>query len=314
MARSRASGGKVTFAGPHWNVDVVEGNYYSVNTIVQMNYLSDNDIIVQKSADTHYELYSGGNEQGNLTELFDGSIHYDLIIVAGAYHGMNVIFQNNILLNDDFIKIFGSGLDTSQSAASGLNELTNKATIENIGDDNFQPMDTGLNSVVTAISGGATSLDPSYGRFVDGSGGEFNVLYVKGDYYDINAVWQTNVITDVNIVMQFLDPPSAAALARDADGAETQSVMAGKNLLTNDAAIVDVGATNTYVNGQIYGDTILVQANLLPTDKDQALTHDAQALVPELVAFVAERQNDAPPVQPVVIAPPHDDAIANVLH
>lgn len=305
---------KVTFAGPHWNVDVVEGNYYSVNTIVQMNYLSDNDIIVQKSADTHYELYSGGNEQGNLTELFDGSIHYDLIIVAGAYHGMNVIFQNNILLNDDFIKMFGGGLEASQSATSGLNELTNKATIENIGDDNFQPMDNGLNSVVTAISGGVTTLDPSYGRFVDGSGGEFNVLYVKGDYYDINAVWQTNVITDVNIVMQFLDPPSEAALARDADGAETQSVMAGENLLTNDAAIVDVGATNTYVNGQIYGDTILVQANLLPTDKDEALTHDAQALVPELVAFVNESQNEAPPVQPVMVAPPHDDAIANVLH
>jgi len=175
-------------------------------------------------------------------------------------------------------------------------------------------MDNGLNSIVTAISGGVTTLDPSYGRFVDGSGGEFNVLYVKGDYYDINAVWQTNVITDVNIVMQFLDPPSGAALARDADGAETQSVMAGENLLTNDAAIVDVGATNTYVNGQIYGDTILVQANLLPTDKDEALTHDAQALVPELVAFVNESQNEAPPVQPVMIAPPHDDAIANVLH
>jgi hypothetical protein len=114
--------------------------------------------------------------------------------------------------------------------------------------------------------------------------------------------------------MQFLDPPSGAALARDADGAETQSVMAGENLLTNDAAIVDVGATTTYVNGQIYGDTILVQANLLPTDKDEALTHDAQALVPELVAFVNESQNEAPPVQPVVLAPPHDDAIANVLH
>lgn len=50
---------KATFAGPQWNVDVVEGNYYSVNAIVQMNYLLDNDIVVQKSADSHYELYSG---------------------------------------------------------------------------------------------------------------------------------------------------------------------------------------------------------------------------------------------------------------
>lgn len=305
---------KATFAGPHWNVDVVEGNYYSLHTIVQMNYLSDNDVIVQQSSDTHYELYAGGNEQGNLAQVFDGSIQYDLIIVAGAYHGMNVIFQNNILLNDDFIKMFGNGSGTSQSATSGQNELNNKATIESIGDDNFQPMDGGLNSVVTAVGEGATTLDPSYGRFVDGSGGVFNVLYVKGDYYDINAIWQTNVVSDVNLVMQFLEQPSAGALARDEDGAETQSVTAGKNLLTNDAAIVDVGATNTYVNGNVYGDTILVQANLLPTDKDHALTQDTQALVPELIAFVNESQNEAPPVQPVGPAPAHDDAIANVLH
>lgn len=305
---------RATFAGPHWNVDVVEGNYYSVHTIVQMNYLSDNDVIVQRSSDTHYELYAGGNEQGNLAQVFDGSIQYDLIIVAGAYHGMNVIFQNNILLNDDLIKMFGNGSDTSQSATSGQNELNNRATIESIGDDNFQPMDGNLNNLVTSVGSGTTSLDPSYGTFVDGSGGVFNVLYVKGDYYDINAIWQTNVVADVNLVMQFLDHPSAAALARDEDGAETQSVTAGKNLLTNDAMIVDVGATNTYVNGNVYGDTILVQANLLPTDKDHALTHDTQALVPELIAFVNESQNEASAVQPVAPAPAHDDAIANVLH
>ncbi|TXJ08298.1 MAG: hypothetical protein E6Q28_17315 [Afipia sp.] len=305
---------KVTFAGPHWNVDVVEGNYYSVHTVVQMNYLSDNDIVVQKSADTHYEMYSGGNEQGNLMELFDGSIQYDLIIVAGAYHGMNVIFQNNVLLNDDFIKMFGNGAGTSQSVSSGENELTNKATIETIGDDNFMPMNSNLDNLVSAVGNGVTSLDPSYGRIVDGSGGVFNVLYVKGDYYDINSIWQTNVITDVNIVMQFLDPASAAALVRDGDGAETQSVIAGKNLLTNDAAIVDVGATNTYVNGEVYGDTILVQANLMPTDKDHALTQDAHTLVPELIAFVNDSQDDAPVVQPVTLTPVHDDPVGSVLH
>ncbi|MDO8979551.1 MAG: hypothetical protein Q7V17_10015 [Afipia sp.] len=305
---------KATFAGPQWNVDVVEGDYYSVHAIVQMNYLSDNDVIVQKSADSHYELYSGGNEQGNLTQLFDGSIQYDLIIVAGAYHGMNVIFQNNILLNDDFIKMFADGSDPSQSVLSGQNELTNKATIENIGDDNFKSMNDNLESLVSAVGGGATTLDPSYGKFIDGSGGVFNVLYVKGDYFDVNAIWQTNVITDVNIVMQFLDPASAAAMARDLDGAESQSVTSGKNLLTNDAAIVDVGATNTYVNGEVYGDTILVQANLLPTGIDHALTQDAQALIPELIAFVNESHDETPVVQPVTMTPVHEDPVGSVMH
>lgn len=305
---------KATFAGPHWNVDVVDGNYYSIHTIVQMNYLLDNDIVVQKSADSHYELYSGGNEQGNFAQVFDGAIHYDLIIVAGAYHGMNVIFQNNLLLNSDYIKMFGNGTDPLQSVVSGQNELSNRATIENYGDNNFDPMNDNLKSLVSAVGSGATTLDPSYGKFIDGSGGVFNVLYVKGDYYDVNAVWQTNVVSDVNMVMQFLDPPSAAAFARDADGTESQSVTSGKNLLTNDAAIVDVGATNTFVNGQVYGDTILVQANLLPDDKGHVLAHDAQALIPELIAFVNDSQDETPAVQPVLSTPVHEDPIASVMH
>jgi hypothetical protein len=305
---------KATFAGPHWNVDIVEGDYYSVHAIVQMNYLSDNDIVVQKSADTHYELYSGGNEQGNLTTLFDGTVQYDLIIVAGAYHGMNVIFQNNILLNNDLIKMFADGADSAQSVVSGQNELTNTATIESLGDDNFLPMNDNLNSLVTAIEGGATTLDPSYGRFIDGSGGVFNVLYITGDYYDVNAIWQTNIITDVNIVMQFLDPPSAAALALDPDGADTQSVTSGKNLLTNDAAIVDVGATNTYVNGEVYGDTILVQANLVPTGNDHVLTDDVQSLVPELVAFIENSEEETQVMLPVASTPVYEDPVASVMH
>lgn len=305
---------KATFAGPQWNVDVVDGNYYSVHAIVQMNYLSDNDIVVQKSADAHYELYSGGNEQGNLTALFEGTIHYDLIIVAGAYHGMNVIFQNNILLNNDLIKMFADGGDPSQSVVSGQNELTNTATIESFGDDNFLPMDDDLNSLVTAIENGSTSLDPSYGKFVDGSGGVFNVLYITGDYYDVNAIWQTNIVTDVNIVMQFLDPPSAAALALDPDGADTQSVTSGKNLLTNDAAIVDVGATNTYVNGEVYGDTILVQANLLPTGNDNVLNGDVQSLVPELVAFIDSSEEEAQTALTVTPTPVYEDPVASVMH
>lgn len=305
---------KATFAGPQWNVDVVDGNYYSVQAIVQLNYLSDNDIVVQKSADTHYELYSGGNEQGNLTAVFDGTIQYDLIIVAGAYHGMNVIFQNNILLNNDTIKMLADGSDPSQSVVSGQNELTNTATIASYGDDNFLPMNNNLNSLVTAIQNGSTTLDPSYGKFVDGSGSVFNVLYITGDYYDVNAIWQTNIVTDVNIVMQFLDPPSADALALDPNGADSQSVTSGKNLLTNDAAIVDVGATNTFVNGEVYGDTILVQANLLPEGDDQVLTGDVQSLVSELIAFINEDQEEAPATQPVATAPAYEDPVASVMH
>jgi hypothetical protein len=302
------------FAGPNWHVDVVDGDYYSIHTVVQMNYMLDNDVIVQASADNHYELYAGQNEQGNLAEIFDGTIHYDLIIVEGAYHGMNVIFQNNILLNDDDIRLLTQGTDPSQSVVSGENELTNEATIESYGDDHFLPMNDDLNNLVIAVGGGLGVLDPSYGNFVDGSGGVFNVLYIKGDYYDVNAIWQTNVTSDVNLLVQLLDKPSADAAALHPDDAGTQSVISGSNSLSNDAAIVDVGATNTYVNGEVYGDTILVQANLLPSDPGHMLAADTQKLVPELIAFVNEAHDETPAAQPIANSTVHDDAMANVMH
>jgi hypothetical protein len=303
-----------TFAGPRWNVDVVEGDYYNIHTIVQFNYLIDNDVIVQRSADTHYEAHSGENELGNLAEVFGGTIHYDLIIVVGAYHGMNVIFQNNILLNDDTIKLLTAGADPSQSIVSGQNELANTATIETYGDDNFKPMNDNLDSLVTALGDGVTVLDPSYGTYVDGSGGVFDVLYVKGDYYDVNAIWQTNVTSDMNLIVQLLETPSAGALALHPDGVETQSVTSGKNSLSNDAAIVDVGATDTYVNGEVYGDTILVQANLLPSDSGHTLAGDTSALVTELIAFVNESQDEQPATQPVGSMSIQEDPIASVMH
>ena len=303
-----------TFAGPRWNVDVVEGDYYNIHTIVQFNYLIDNDVVVQRSADTHYEVHSGENELGNLAEVFGGRIEYDLIVVLGSYHGMNVIFQNNILLNNDDIKLLTAGTDPSQSVVSGQNELTNTATIETLGDDNFDSMNDDLNNLVTALGGGSTVLDPVYGTYIDGSGGVFNVLYVKGDYYDVNAIWQTNVTSDINLIIQLLETPSEGASVLHPDSAETQSVTTGKNSLSNDAAIVDVGATNTYVNGEVYGDTILVQANLLPEDGNHTLARDMNALVTELIAFVNESQDETPATQPVGSMWIQEDPIASVMH
>ena len=59
-------------AGPNWIVDVVDGNYYSVHAVAQVNLLSDNDVATQVSSSSHYKLVGGSNEQGNLSLIFDG--------------------------------------------------------------------------------------------------------------------------------------------------------------------------------------------------------------------------------------------------
>ena len=72
---------QATFAGPNWIVDVVDGDYYSVHTVAQTNYLFDNDVATQVSSDTHYSLVGGHNELGNLAQIFDGNLNYDLIVI-----------------------------------------------------------------------------------------------------------------------------------------------------------------------------------------------------------------------------------------
>ena len=310
------------FGGWDWHVNVVNGDYYSVHTVTQTNLLMDNDVVVQTGSQTHTEAVAGANGQVNLAQIFDGDIHYDLIIVGGGYHGMNVIFQNNILLDNDQIQQLAGGSgsshelsggsDSSHAANSGDNQLTNAATIEQFGGDKFLPMNDDLMSIVAAISGGASSLDPSWTKILAGPDGVINVLYVSGDYYDVNAIWQTNVTSDVDVMLQLMHPTADKASAHP-DDPSTQSASTGGNKLTNEAVIVDVAASRTYVNGDAYSDTILIQANLLPTGLDHTVNGDTHTLVTELVAFVAETQNEAPAAQ-AVVGPPPDDPIANVLH
>ena len=247
----------------------------------------------QVSSSSHYNLVSGNNEQGNLAQIFDGSIEYDLIIIKGGYHGLNVIYQNNILLNNDKVVMSANGADPSQSASSGDNSLLNEAAIANYGGDTFEGLPGTLALIQSLMAAGMTSLDPELAGALIGHGGPLKVLYVTGDYYDINAVWQTNITSDVDVMYQLQNQPAADLMALHPDGTVTQSVTTGGNELHNDAAIVDVNPDATYVKGQIYTDSILVQANLVPEGADHAVNADTHALVNELVAFVDDHPHDA---------------------
>jgi hypothetical protein len=304
----------VTYAGPNWSVDVVKGDYYNVHSVVQDNYLFHNGVIAQTSAETHYDLVGGHNQLGNLAQIFDGTIHYDLIVVQGAYHGMNVIFQNNLLLNDDNIKMAADGTQPSQSVTAGHNNLLNEGTIEDYGGNSFSPLNSDAKNIDGLLANGATSLDPNLGHAVAGNGSTFHVLYITGNYYDVNAIWQNNVTDDVNVVYQLQNHPSAGVMSLHPDGTVTQSVSTGHDRLANDAAIIDVNPDHAYVNGRVYTDSILVQANLLPVHQDNAVKADTHALVPELIAFVNDSQDAAHHAPTTVPTVAHNDPLASMLH
>jgi hypothetical protein len=302
------------FAGPNWTVDVVDGDFYSVHAVAQVNYLSDNDVATQVSSNSHYNLVGGYNTQGNLAQILDGSIEYDLIIIKGSYHGLNVIFQNNILLDNDKIKMAADGADPSQSASSGDNSLLNQAAVANYGGDTFDELPANLELIESLLAAGLTSLDPELAGALIGHGGPLKVLYITGDYYDINAIWQTNITSDVDVMYQLQNQPLADLMALDPDSAVTQSVTTGGNELANDAAIVDVNPDATYVGGEIYTDSILVQADLVPAESN-AVNADTNALVTELVAFIDDHPQDTATPPPATIANSvQSDPMASVLH
>src|SRR5205807_10272430 len=145
--------------------------------VAQTNYLSDNDVPTQTSNGSHYNLVSGHNQLGNLAQIFDGDIQYDLIVIQGAYHGMNVIFQNNILLSNNHIVMSADGTDPSQSVSAGHNSLLNEGSIENFGGDTFRDLNPGLRTIDSLLAAGATSIDPELGSAIVGNGRPLHVLY-----------------------------------------------------------------------------------------------------------------------------------------
>jgi hypothetical protein len=212
----------------------------------------------------------------------------------------------------------GDAVDAAGSVNSGENELQNNATIAVYGENNFEDWNDKFDDLTAALARGDTTLDPSYGELFNGNGGTFDVLYITGDYYDINAIWQINVTADADVVLQLMtDPPGYPndyVSDQSADDTVTRSVASGENSLTNEAAIIDVGSTDAFINGDVYVDTVLIQAKLIDDDDDKVVIRNTDALVSELVAFTtpAEDDGDVPPA--VYVAIPQDDPMANVMH
>jgi hypothetical protein len=305
----------------HWDVEVVNGNYYNVHTLAQVNYLSDGDIVQQTISDTHYDVVAGGNQLMNLAQLQNGEINNDLIIVGGSYHGASAIYQYNILVNHNFLNSViqnvspGESEIGHQTIATGGNTLENAATIETYGNDKFVPLSAGHQQILDGVASGATVMDEYLFSLAPGYGGTLHVLYITGDYYDVNAIWQTNIISDVNYVSQTFDPTGQVAAIGPVGGG-VQSVSAGHDAALNLSSIVVAGIDHAAVGGQIYTDSVMIQANLLSAHPAAVASPDPQSFAPELVAFLNDGTvHDTPaPMPSPVVHTTIDDMISTVMH
>lgn len=291
---------------PLWSVDVMPGDFYDVRSLTQINGLNDSDRVVQAESGTYLDLRTGGNQQINLAEV-RGIDSYDIIIVGGDYYRADWIYQYNIVLDSDDARLFATGgADDSAYVTTGFNSLTNLATIETYDAPEFRDMNDAQHDLMHALGSGVTVLIPNAEWNLYGTGGTLRVLYVPGDYYDINSITQVNMLIDADQSVQ-----------ANGQAGTVQGVAAGGNSAVNEAHIIDPGTLSvaTYLGGMAYEESVLIQANMI-TDSDTVTIHDTQTLLSEFVAFAHDEghdfkpQNDMPqPVDPAQ----HDHLMSNML-
>jgi hypothetical protein len=301
------------FLSLKFHVDMVEGDLFDVSVLTQRNLLSDNDVTVQSQFESYYELRTGDNQQINLASLMTWG-DYDLIIIGGNYHAANWIFQMNVLLDDDFLQIASDRPDAaSQTINSGGNTLQNDATIETVQGNDFKPVTDEVLQLVQGLEGGY--LDPMIGFQIPGGlDGEVNVLFITGDYYDLNIISQVNVIADVDAAIQVLGVGSH----EEADA--TQTALTGGNTLQNLATIVDMGTITDYqfAGGDVYDDAILIQTNIVSGEDETDLVEirDTDTLVSEVIAFTddADTTENDQPIAPTSIGSGADQGMGEILY
>jgi hypothetical protein len=166
-------------------------------------------------------------------------------------------------------------------------------------------------AAVQALEGQSGTLDPASAlNAFPNLFGNINVLVVTGNFYDINYVSQTNVMSNANAVQ--LNGSSAAPTGA------TQAVNTGNDITVNSASILDGGSIlSPYLQGNYYNDMILIQTNIIGSDP-KITGHDPSQLAPEIVAFTGALENHGPEITVAASATsqqqPHHDGVAAILH
>jgi hypothetical protein len=270
-------------------IDYHKGDFYDIKVVTQHNVILDNDVVVQTTYQSFSTVTAGDGDVGNEVIIYDDASQYDLIVVGGDYHKLNIISQTNILLDDDVVKVaaVGNGEESASSEVeTGHNWLFNNAKIHDLGEQSFEAL-----KPHDEIEEFARSLDESDGHDrqsdddvpsgLSGHGGNwFNILFVRDNYYDFNVIWQHNTIVDIDGAIQFFGG------AYGSSNSFKQYVSSGHNAAKNAAEIVDVGTLDKqYVAGNHYEDSLLVQANIVTGNDDSVVYGDTSKLIPEVIAF-----------------------------
>jgi hypothetical protein len=303
-----SGGSGTTTSGLNWSVTVLNGDLADVHSLVQTNYLQNNNVVYQTTEMGESLTVAGSNIQTNSAEYQNLTSNYQLIIVEGNYNQDDLIYQTNVMLDNNNVRFHGGHGGGTASATGGGDNVVNDATIVDTANHNYQAFTPAAQSVVQALESQSGTVDPaSVLSAFPNLFGNINVLVVTGNYYDINYISQTNIMSNSNVVQMW-----------GGHGA-TDTVNTGSNIAVNAATIIDGGsALSPYLQGSYYNDMILLQTNIIGNNASAA-AHNPNQFVPELVAFTgaldsAHQGSEATIAAAASVQQHHHDGVAGVMH
>ena len=263
----------------NWAVTRIEGDVLTVNWVQQYSFMADDDRADVQITGTNSYIGLGENLIVNLANLAEIGYGYDLIMIGGDLITTNQISQMNVMLDFDSITATGAGpLGVSVSD----NLLFNGASISTVGINSYGAMSENFAAASKAFADGAQSIDRDVAHDDVFTGDELlTVLYIAGDFKTINWVEQTNIMGDSDQVHLALD-------AFTAKSGMPAKLYTGSNAEINTASINVYGAdSEVRVQGDVYSDALLYQADLIDTTSDPTGVF-MPALANEAVLFLAD--------------------------
>lgn len=263
----------------NWAVTRIDGDILTVNWVNQFSFMTDHDRADIQFTGSNTHIVMGDNTIANVVDLAEIGYGYDLIMIGGSLITINQISQTNVMMDYDTIT---SSADVPFTFSGGDNLLFNGASISTTGVNSYGEMTSNFATASEAFAAGATTIteDVAHDSVFEGDD-LLTVLYISGDLTTVNWLEQTNVIGDSDQVHLALDN------FEDQTGASVDLVT-GSNAAINLASVDVYGIdSEVRVEGDVYSDALLYQANLIDTDSDP-LGVALPALATEAVAFLAD--------------------------
>lgn len=263
----------------NWAVTRIEGDVLTVNWVQQYSFMTDNDRADVQITGANTYISLGENLIVNLASLAEIGYGYDLIMIGGNLITVNQISQMNVMLDFDSVTAGGA---TPFGISVGGNLLFNGASISTVGINTYGAMTENFAAASKAFAEGAQTIDRDVAHDGAFAGDDLlTVLYIEGDFKTINWVEQTNIMGDSDQVHLALD-------AFTAQSGMPAKLYAGSNAEINSASINVYGAdSEVRVQGDVYSDALLYQADLIDTTSDPTGVF-MPALANEAVLFLAD--------------------------